>query len=554
MKKHLFLIALICSIFVACGPKPELPTVTTNSVSEVTDTTALCVGAVVNDGNADITAKGFCWSTEQNPTLENNTVMTVTTREEAADDFFTATLSGLTAATEYYVRAYATNSEGTAYGENINFVTLEEENSDDNTGDDNTGDDNTGDDNTGDDNTDDDNDSEIVIELPTLITSDVTEITETTAMISCEVTNDGGASVTSRGVCWSISENPTIEDTHTNDGEGIGVFTSTMTNLTPNTTYYVRAYATNSEGTSYGNEMNFTTLEEIILELPTITDVTISEVTSNTSIISAEVLTDGGAEVTERGFYWGEKSSVEPNRVNVGEGLGNFTYQLTGLNGGTEYYVYSFAKNSVGEVVGTIAYFTTIENTPEIEYVDMGFPSGVKWATCNFGATTPEGYGEYYAWGEIETKEEYTWQNGNCLTYGKELGDISGNPEYDVVAAEWGGSWRSPRLEDMYELVTLCDWIWNGKGFNVVSRINGSYIFLPAAGFMNTLAANAAGTEGPLDQGTWGYYWTSTPYSEEVEGGTNTNKRACFLQFGSGGYMTDQGLRYNGFSIRPVRD
>ena len=544
MKKHLFLIALICSIFVACGPKPELPTVTTNSVSEVTDTTALCVGAVVNDGNADITAKGFCWSTEQNPTLENNTVMTVTTREEAADDFFTATLSGLTAATEYYVRAYATNSEGTAYGENINFVTLEEENSDDNTGDDNTGDDNT----------DDDNDSEIVIELPTLITSDVTEITETTAMISCEVTNDGGASVTSRGVCWSISENPTIEDTHTNDGEGIGVFTSTMTNLTPNTTYYVRAYATNSEGTSYGNEMNFTTLEEIILELPTITDVTISEVTSNTSIISAEVLTDGGAEVTERGFYWGEKSSVEPNRVNVGEGLGNFTYQLTGLNGGTEYYVYSFAKNSVGEVVGTIAYFTTIENTPEIEYVDMGFPSGVKWATCNFGATTPEGYGEYYAWGEIETKEEYTWQNGNCLTYGKELGDISGNPEYDVVAAEWGGSWRSPRLEDMYELVTLCDWIWNGKGFNVVSRINGSYIFLPAAGFMNTLAANAAGTEGPLDQGTWGYYWTSTPYSEEVEGGTNTNKRACFLQFGSGGYMTDQGLRYNGFSIRPVRD
>lgn len=534
MKKHLFLIALICSIFVACGPKPELPTVTTNSVSEVTDTTALCVGAVVNDGNADITAKGFCWSTEQNPTLENNTVMTVTTREEAADDFFTATLSGLTAATEYYVRAYATNSEGTAYGENINFVTLEEENNDDNTGDDNEG--------------------EIVIELPTLITSDVTEITETTAVISYEVTSDGGANVTSRGICWSTNENPTIEDAYTNDGEGVGTFTSTMTNLTPNTTYYVRAYATNSEGTSYGNEMNFTTLEEIILELPTVTDVTISEVTSNTSIISAEVLTDGGAEVTERGFYWGEKSSVEPNRVNVGEGLGNFTYQLTGLNGGTEYYVYSYAKNSVGEVVGTIAYFTTIENTPEIEYVDMGFPSGVKWATCNFGATTPEGYGEYYAWGEIETKEEYTWQNGNCLTYGKELEDISGNPEYDVVAAKWGGNWRSPRLEDMYELVTLCDWIWNGKGFNVVSRINGSYIFLPAAGFMNTLAANAAGTEGALDQGVWGYYWTTTPYSEELEGGTNTNKKACFLTFSSGGYMTDQGGRFNGFSIRPVRD
>lgn len=539
MKKHLFLIALICTLLVGCKPDPVLPTVKTLGVTEITETSALCMGDITDNGNATITAKGFCWSTEQNPTLENGFTTEADYRRDEPVPPFYATITDLLANTTYYVRAYATNSEGTAYGENINFVTLEEENSDDNTGDDNTGDDNEG---------------EIIIELPTVLTSDVTEITETTAMISYEVASDGGANVTSRGICWSTNENPTIEGTYTNDGEGVGTFTSTMTNLTPNTTYYVRAYATNSEGTSYGNEMNFTTLEEIILELPTVTDVTISEVTSNTSIISAEVLTDGGAEVTERGFYWGEKSSVEPNRVNVGEGLGNFTYQLTGLNGGTEYYVYSYAKNSVGEVVGTIAYFTTIENTPEIEYVDMGFPSGVKWATCNFGATTPEGYGEYYAWGEIETKEEYTWQNGNCLTYGKELGDISGNPEYDVVAAKWGGNWRSPRLEDMYELVTLCDWIWNGKGFNVVSRINGSYIFLPAAGFMNTLAANAAGTEGALDQGVWGYYWTTTPYSEELEGGTNTNKKACFLTFSSGGYMTDQGGRFNGFSIRPVRD
>ena len=319
MRKHLFLITLICSIFVACGPKPELPTVTTNSVSDVTDTTALCVGAVVDNGNADIIAKGFCWGTEQNPTLENNTVVTVTAREEAADDFFTATLSGLTATTEYYVRAYATNSEGTAYGENINFVTLE----------------------------------------------------------------------------------------------------------TPK---------------------------------------------------------------------------------------------------------------------------------PQYEYVDMGFESGVKWATHNFGAALPTECGEYYAWGEIETKEEYTWQNGNCLTYGKDLGDISGNPEYDVVAAKWGDGWRTPRLQDMYELVTQCDWIWAGNGFNVVSKINGNHIFLPAAGFMNTPAATAAGKEGVLDQGTWGYYWTTTPYSEELEGGNNTNKRACFLTFSSGGYMTDQGLRAWGYTIRPVTD
>lgn len=325
MRKHFLLIALICTIFVACGPKPELPTVTTNSVSDVTDTTALCVGAVVDNGNADITAKGFCWSTEQNPTLEDNTVAAIVTREDAADDFFTATLLGLTAATEYYVRAYATNSEGTAYGENINFVTLE-----------------------------------------------------------------------------ATPEEPEIPE--------------------------------------------------------------------------------------------------EPEDPYNGH-----------------------------------------------EYVDMGFPSGVKWATCNVGATLPTEYGEHYAWGEIETKEKY--EMGNCTTYGKALDSISGNSEYDAASAKWGGNWRTPRLEDMYELVTKCEWIWAGNGFNVVSKINGNYIFLPAAGFMNTPAAIAGGTEGVLDQGRWGYYWTATPYDEKY-----TNKEACSLLLSSGGYQTEVGLRYNGFSIRPVID
>ena len=335
MRKHLFLIALICSIFASCDPKPELPTVTTNSVNEITETSAFCVGAIVDNGNADIIAKGFCFGTEQNPTLENNVVTVEMTREDAADDYFTATLSELTAATEYYVRAYATNSEGLAYGENIKFVTLEE------------------------------SEPEIPVDP-------------------------------------EIPEDP--------------------------------------------------------------------------------------------------------------------------YNG--------------------------------YEYVDMGFTSGVKWATCNVGATTPDGYGEHYAWGEIATKE--TYESGNCTSYYKDLGDISGQAEYDVAAAQWGGGWRTPTLADMYELVTQCNWIWatvNGvNGFNVVSNINGNHIFLPASGFMNTPAAIAAQKEGVLDQGVVGCYWTSTPYSEEIEGGTNSNTKACFLDFSSAYYITDWALRRNGFSIRPVID
>ena len=320
MKKHLFLIALICTLLVGCKPDPVLPTVKTLGVTEITETSALCMGDITDNGNATITAKGFCWSTEQNPTLENGFTTEADYRRDEPVPPFYATITDLLANTTYYVRAYATNSEGTAYGENINFVT---------------------------------------------------------------------------------------------------------------------------------------------------------------------------AEATPEDPYNGH------------------------------------------------------------EYVDMGFTSGVKWATCNIGATTPEGYGEYFAWGEIATKELY--ESSNCSSYYKDLGDISGNPEYDVATAKWGKGWRMPRLQDMYELVTQCQWIWsnvNGiDGFNVVSNINGNHIFLPASGWMCTMIE-----DGVLDQGEWGYYWTTTPYSEEIEGKENTNTKACCVTFSSGGFMTEYGMRRNGFVVRPVID
>lgn len=319
MKKYFILITVVCCFLASCNPKPELPTVTTNSVDEITDTTAVCVGEVVDNGNADITAKGFCWNTNQDPTLEDN-VINVMTREEALD-VFTSTISDLTAVTEYYVRAYATNSEGTAYGENIKFVTAK------------------------------------AIEIP-------------------------------------------------------------------------------------------------------------------------------------------EK--------------------------------------------------------PKYEYVDLGLSSGTLWAAHNIGATTPEGYGEHFAWGELTTKESYHWNNS--LTDGKKVEDFSGNPEYDVATAQWGNEWRTPKLSDIYELVTQCDWYWGEvsgvNGFNVVSKTNGNKIFLPASGFMNDNAAQAAGTEGVLDQNLCGNYWSTTPLPVDEDA---NNEKACFLCFSSAGYMTDLGQRFNGFSIRPVR-
>jgi hypothetical protein len=130
----------------------------------------------------------------------------------------------LTASTTYYVRAYASNSIGTAYGNEETFTT---------------------------------NSSTPV--LPTLFTAPASSIAETTATSGGDVMNDGGAAVTQRGVCWSTTTNPTIADSRTNDGTGTGLFTSSITGLTATTTYYVRSYATNSVGTAYGNEVSFTT-------------------------------------------------------------------------------------------------------------------------------------------------------------------------------------------------------------------------------------------------------------------------------------------------------
>lgn len=178
------------------------------------------------------------------------------------------------------------------------------------------------------------------------------------------------------------------------------------------------------------------------------------------------------------------------------------------------------------------------------DWVDLGLPSGIKWATCNVGAYTPESYGNYYAWGETETKTSYS--SGNSLTYGKNFNDIAGNPLYDAARANWGGSWRLPTYIEIKELKDECIWdnITQGgkKGYKVTGP-NGNSIFLPAAGYLGSLREHY----GP---GVCGYYWTSTPwesYNEywdenayDLKLGSSPNPRWCNRGYGQ--------------TIRPVSD
>ena len=190
------------------------------------------------------------------------------------------------------------------------------------------------------------------------------------------------------------------------------------------------------------------------------------------------------------------------------------------------------------------------------EYVDLGLPSGTKWATCNVGADYPEDYGDYFAWGETEPKEEYDlstykWHEGSYYThtkyctsstYGKVDNKTTLDLADDAANANWGGNWRMPTKTEQDELRTECTWTWttqNGvKGYIVTSKSNGNSIFLPAAGYRDF--------SDLWDAGFNGYYSSSSLYKDDSGG-------ACRLYFessyvSSGSYS----LRRRGWSVRPV--
>ena len=194
------------------------------------------------------------------------------------------------------------------------------------------------------------------------------------------------------------------------------------------------------------------------------------------------------------------------------------------------------------------------EETNEInghEYVDLGLPSGLKWATCNVGAETPEAYGNYYAWGETEPAPNNNYSSSNCSTYGLTYSqlqsqgyiDSEGNltAQYDAAAANWGGDWRMPTYDELKELEDNCTWTWttqNGvKGYKVTSKTNGNSIFLPASGIRHGSSLNNAGSGG--------YYWSSTPNEGYIYS-------AYSLDFYSSFHGMGGNNRNYGRSVRPV--
>ena len=538
--------------------KIVMPVVKTVAVTEVTATRAVCGGNVTSDGGGTITARGVCWSISKMPTIEDNK-----TTNGSGIGSFTSNLSNLSSQTTYYVRAYATNEAGTVYGEEKSFTTLE-------------------------------------IVLPTVTTTEVTNITVSSA------TCGGNGTITARGVCWSISKMPTIEDNKTTNGSGIGSFTSNLSNLSSQTTYYVRAYATNEAGTVYGEEKSFTTLEIV---LPTVTTTEVTNITSNSATCGGNVTSDGNGTVTACGICWSTSPNptIDDNKTTDGSGTGSFTSSLSNLASQTTYYVRAYATNEKGTGYGEQKSFTTrkvFEETVDTDGNSIMTLNGnvifkmiaVEGGTFKMGAQSSDSGGDnydsdakddespvhdvtlssYYI-GETEVTQEL-WE----AVMGSNPSDFSGYPQRPVEEVSWNDCQEFiKKLNKItgknFRLPTEAEWEYAARGGNKSKgyKYSGSNTIGNVAWYSNnsssrthdvkTKQANELGIydmSGNVNE--WCHDWYGSyssgsqtnptgPSSGSVRilrgGNWRNDSWYCRVSYHRGSNYPDNGLKGNGFRL-----
>ncbi|GAA4300190.1 pectinesterase family protein [Nibribacter koreensis] len=210
----------------------------------------------------------------------------------------------------------------------------------------------------------------VTIDPPTVTTATaITRISTTSATLSGTISSDGGAPVTARGMVYGTGENPSITDAKKESGAGSGSFTAELTGLSVNTKYFARAFATNSAGTAYGDLVEFTTLQELVV--PTVTTAAVANVLVKSAEIGGNVTAWGGADVTARGVVWNTTGTptLTDNKTTDGTGLGSFKSFMYGLAEKTSYHVRAYATNSVGTAYGPEVTFTTQEQAPDVTKV-----------------------------------------------------------------------------------------------------------------------------------------------------------------------------------------
>lgn len=333
-----------------------LPKVTTKSITDISrsEGKAIAMGTITEVGDPAYTERGFVYGTNHNPIVQTATKAIVEGNDVGE---FVATLSDLQLGNMYYVRAYALNTVGVAYGEEqiLDFNPI----------------------------------------LPVVVTNDVTDISEETrsATFHATITNVGDPIYTERGFVYGKSPDPTTGGATkvVVAGSGTGTYYGDVHNLEVDCAYYVRAYVTYSSGTVYGENKVFSVKK---MYPPTVTTAAVTNINKTTATAGGNVTNDGGINVTERGvvFSTSQNPTVADSKVTSGSGTGAFTCNLTGLEEGKTYYVRAYAMNVVGIGYGEQVDFTVNTGTQTITVNGVSFTMiAVQGGTFTMGATAEQG-------------------------------------------------------------------------------------------------------------------------------------------------------------------
>ena len=292
-------------------------------ITGLTSSSAVLNANVLSDGGEDAEERGFYWG----PDAHTEHYV------ECGSPEFNYELSGLSRNATYYVKSYSKNSIGAAESKIISFTTM--------------------------------------AELPAVITGYVSDVEEYSATVSGSIEDDGGAEITDKGFVYGTSSSPDMETGFVvSAGSGSDSFSISLSGLSPNRTYYIRAYAVNSAGVSYGEEHVFTTKTA----LPSVGTISLEGKTSSMLKLTALILDDGGAAPSEAGFYYSLSEGCDPETAYkvAGELAGNgFTAEISGLSRVTEYHVRAYAVNSAGESVGDVVSFVTSPELPIVETAEI---------------------------------------------------------------------------------------------------------------------------------------------------------------------------------------
>jgi hypothetical protein len=319
-------------LYSSCRHKP---TVTTEPITEIETTQAKTGGVVTNDGNSAVVDRGVCWSKSSDLLIEDNK-----THDGLGLGYYKSSMTHLIPNTMYFVKAYATNRKGTCYGNEVSFRTKSL--------------------------------------LAILTTSPITHITSSTAESGGNVTSNGASDVIARGVCWNDLPEPTVDNNHTINGAGTGIFSSSITGLKAGTGYYFRAYATNSFGIAYGNSLPFTTHKIIKIELANnwackqMTEVSIL-ITPPGGSLTGEAFSEIPANSGSYVFY--------PPNVNMnGASQKQITFNYTSLEAETaSFNIVVYDKpvgKSYGDLIGPLQLLVSLTGLKNVKTVVLDFGDG----------------------------------------------------------------------------------------------------------------------------------------------------------------------------------